>query len=209
MNATACIEIMIAADEGGMFTDESRLNQAFLLGVLDMCRERYIQETYRTKRVIPSTWIQAYEAKADPLAQEDECWTYFPFPDIIYVNEWMDGLVYIGQSKGHTQFHRVNGNSGLALESGFDTDTGLMLCKLDTPNHRLGVKTGTSQMTRVYAEIIAKHPTQVPSFNIDKDDYPIDGAGMSWIEAFVRTGMVRQILIQKSNSVSDGENKGK
>ena len=77
MKTLECIELIQMADEGGIFTDESRYDVGTMLTVLNAARAFAITEMYRKNTRVHPNFIQRVYPEYKKKLQQDDCYNLF------------------------------------------------------------------------------------------------------------------------------------
>jgi len=72
-----CIELIQLADEGGIFTDESRFDRGTMLTVLNAARAFAITEMYSKNTRVHPNFIQRIYPEYKEALQQDDCYNLF------------------------------------------------------------------------------------------------------------------------------------
>ena len=163
------------ADEGGIFTDESRYDVGTMLTVLNAARAFAITEMYRKNTRVHPNFIQRVYPEYKENLQQDDCYTLFEIPRTVEINDKMDGLMYVGSIKGDEAFWKVRTRMQLSSRR----------------NHRI--------------HKLAQDPTSVPQFSFDHDEYPITNDAMKRIEDLVRRGTIVDSMRMPINKISNSQ----
>jgi len=191
-------------------TDESLQELKFVETLLRIGRAICIKELHRFDNTLNEIYYQYVDLKYDAKLQDDDCYTVFPYPNIIGVNPNIDGHQYMGHKRGDNSWRRVLSSGHLStmnrargsriqsraveyvLEPQFGTT------KVLDPEVRKGA--GYS--------IIEDPLHPLANFNRQKDEYPITLECLALIEKYYREGKFKDYFRVptdiRSNSVSDG-----
>lgn len=205
MKTKDCIELIQLADEGGVFTDESRYDIGTMTAVLNAARGFAITELHKQNNRIHPSFLQRVYPQYKKELQQDDCYTLFEVPKTVGINNQIDGLMYVGTIDGKNSFWkirtRMQGNSRrnhrihkIAMEKHvhflYDNTRGYLEVYDDKVKY-------------ILVEGIFVDPTSIPGFNLEEDDYPITMDAMKRIEDMVRTGTIRDVLRVPINKISN------
>lgn len=180
--------------EGALITNLNRYDFGFMLNTLNTFRAAYIRETYSKKhRLNPVLYQKVYPRWERDL--KEDCFTQFRFPIPISLDAASDGIRYVGTISGAHGFIRVYSRQALSdfnnhaiLNTAnerntyylFDGNRGLMEIR--------GKHWNTKELM---GEVIVADPTSVETFNILKDEYPLDTDGINHVESAIFAAQTR------------------
>ena len=205
MKTKDCIELIQLADEGGVFTDESRYDIGTMTAVLNAARGFAIAEMYNKNNRIHPNFLQRVYPKYEKNLQQDDCYVMFEVPKTVEINNQIDGLMYVGTIDGKNSYWKVRtrmqANSrrnhrihNIAMEKNvhflYDTTRGYL-------------EVYDNKVKYILVEGIFSDPTTIPGFNIEEDDYPITMNAMKRVEDMVRQGTIRDVLRVPINKISN------
>jgi hypothetical protein len=207
MRTLELVEILIAADTGGIFNDETRLNSQLGINILDSGRSFVLAERHAKVGRVHPNYIQAYYPEYDADLQIDDCFTLFKIPRIVAINLVEDGLQYVGSITGDDNFHRVLSRAQLSSKKKHRMHRLYMDKNIsylyDPAFGHLEVYRKGQRHIRV--DGIFESPTSVYGFNLDHDDYPIPVSDFKRVEELVRNGTIASIIRVPANNVSNSQ----
>lgn len=172
MTFSEIVDLFERLPEGGIWTDENRFDPRFVETAVNRSRALSIFNFWsKTKRINP-VWTQQYIPTFSQELQDDPNKVIFQCPPAISLSEQMDGFLYIGTVDGNCSFRKVVSRAELAnsnVHRNMRTLTdhvkviysdGFLECY------------GNTDLKSIRIDAIFADPTQVPSFNADKDEYP-------------------------------------
>lgn len=207
MKTLECIELLQLADEGGIFTDESRYDVGTMLTVLNAARAFAITELYSKNNRVHPNFIQRVYPEYKEAIQQSDCYNLFEIPRTVEINDKMDGLMYVGSIKGNEAYSKIR--TRMQLNS-----------RRNQRVHKLYMNKKTHFLydaTRGYLEIydpkvkyplvegVFEDPTSLPQFSFDEDDYPITANAMKRIEDLVRRGTILDSVRIPVNKTSNSQ----
>ena len=107
MKTKDCIELIQLADEGGVFTDESRYDIGTMIAVLNAARGFAITELHKQNNRIHPSFLQRVYPEYKKELQQDDCYTLFEVPKTVGINNQIDGLMYVGTIDGKNSFWKI------------------------------------------------------------------------------------------------------
>jgi len=200
-----CIELIQLADEGGVFTDESRYDIGTMTAVLNAARGFAITELHKQNNRIHPSFLQRVYPQYKKELQQDDCYTLFEVPKTVGINNQIDGLMYVGTIDGKNSFWKIR------TRMQANSRRNHRIHKIAMAKHVHFLYDNTRGYLEVYddkvkyilVEGIFGDPTSIPGFNLEEDDYPITMDAMKRIEDMVRTGTIRDVLRVPINKISN------
>jgi len=204
-----CIEILMLADEGGVFSDESRFDRGTMIGILDAGRGYGLSEIYKSNTRVHENFIQRVYPEYKEALQQDDCITIFEIPRTVPINTRMDGLLHVGPRDGHgggftkirtrgqlssRRRHRVH-ELAMSLRTHYLNDTTRGYLEIYKPDNK--------KIKHILVEGIFQHPTEIPGFNLEEDEYPITMDALKRVEDMVRRGTLLDTLKIPTNKISN------
>ena len=201
------VEMLIAADTGGVFNDESRLNPELGTNVLDAGRAFVLTKMHAKVGRVHPEYLQAYYPEYDADLQIDDCFTVFKMDPVLQVNHVEDGIQYVGSIKGDDNWTRIRNRAQLSSRRKHRMHRLYMdknISYLYDPTFgQLEVQMKGQKHLRV--EAIFASPTKVEGFSIEHDKYPIPMDHFKMVEELVRNGTIAKILQVPANTVSNSQ----
>jgi len=200
-----CIELIQLADEGGVFTDESRYDIGTMIAVLNAARGFAITELHKQNNRIHPSFLQRVYPEYKKELQQDDCYTLFEVPKTVGINNQIDGLMYVGTIDGKNSFWKIR----TRMQANSRRNHRIHSIAMDKHVHFLYDNTRgylevyDDKVKYILVEGIFGDPTSIPGFNLEEDDYPITMDAMKRIEDMVRTGTIRDVLRVPINKISN------
>lgn len=197
------IEEIIRTPSGGIITDESKLDKAYIESLIHSVRAIAIKNFWidpKTKGRINSQWLQQYICEYSKDLQEDDCFVKFVCPVTISLDKKTDGAFYIGTIDGNCAYTKVNSRAELS----------------DLMKHRITKDRVYALYSDGYIEIwnnpiceevrfdgIIRIPTEVPTYNKWIDPYPISGDLWAIMKTMLFQEETKQTIIIPSDKIPD------
>jgi len=200
-----CIELIQLADEGGVFTDESRYDLGTMTAVLNAARGFAITELHKKNNRIHPSFLQRVYPQYKKELQQDDCYTLFELPKTVGINDQIDGLMYVGTIDGKNSFWKIR----TRMQANSRRNHRIHSIAMEKHVHFLYDNTRgylevyDDKVKYILVEGIFGDPTSIPGFNLEEDDYPITMDAMKRIEDMVRTGTIRDVLRVPINKISN------
>jgi hypothetical protein len=166
---------------GGIVSTDSRVSAAFAMRMLDELRASAIVEFFRQKLHIPEQLYQTtsliYDEDYQTSDDTGKCIYLYPVPAIIPVSATHDGITYVGVRNGEN-LNRIKSQSVLSnYKKNYITrkiveDQPWVMYQPDFSDVLFHKPFGGPAKTLVVRAIFVR-PTQLPEYNIQKDEYPI------------------------------------
>lgn len=205
MKTIDCIELIQLADEGGVFTDESRYDIGTMTAVLNAARGYAITELHKQNNRIHPSFLQRVYPQYKKELQQDDCYTLFEVPKTVGINNQIDGLMYVGTIDGKNSFWKIR----TRMQANSRRNHRIHSIAMEKHVHFLYDNTRgylevyDDKVKYILVEGIFGDPTSIPGFNLEEDDYPITMDAMKRIEDMVRTGTIRDVLRVPINKISN------
>lgn len=199
------IEEVIRTPSGGIITDEGKLDEDHIEGLIHSVRATAIKENWlnpRTKGRINPLWLQQCNLVFNKDLQEDECFVKFACPSTISLDKKHDGMFYIGTIDGNCAYTKVNSRAELS----------------DLLNHRITKDKVYALYSDGYLEIwnsplceevrfdgIINIPTEVPTYNKWKDIYPITSDLWVMMKDILFKTETQKVIVVPSDKISDSQ----
>lgn len=195
-------ELIAALPNGGFLSDESRLDRPFIYQKIHEGRATAIQNWYLRHKNIHNSWYFPLNLSLDKSQQIDGCYYHFELPQIIAMDSRHSGMGYIGTIKFNQGFRVTLGRAKFASQQADrfmkvrDTVTDVLV-----ENDFLEIYGKMPQKFRV--EAIWSDPTKLSSYNIEKDQYPIDFNLIGGIQSYILQRDVVLITRTKSDTIQN------
>ena len=161
-------EELIRLDSGGIFTDENKNDDLFIYSLVHQYRANAIKEYYFKNRRTQSVWIQQYYPEYLSARQESSEYKLYECPPVITIDNKRDGFVYVGTLDSHCRYRqsKTRGDLETALRNRITANSDRFL-------YAGGFLEVYSKSKEIRVDAIFSNPTDLETFNIEKDDYPI------------------------------------
>jgi hypothetical protein len=172
MLQTEIVQQYIMLFDGGLVTDESILENPFLADRIDTHRLMAMRVVFgQTKHVHPM-WIQTYKPVFSEVLQEDEnCFVKFNCPVVVTFSDLVTGLQYIGPYSGMCSLRTLRHRGDLVSHLRNPAVKKRKVILFTPPFCELHGQGDITEELRI--EAVFEKPSQVPTFNRYKSDYPI------------------------------------
>lgn len=137
-------------------------------------RAAIIEDTYTKKRIIHPDWILPYTPVFDQDLQYTDEFTVFEFFPVIAMDSRHDGILFIGSPQCQQQFRRCKTRGEWANRKKIAKLNGRVVHFIIEDSLLKIERLRDLTVTKVDSECIFSDPGKLPSFNKDKDEYPID-----------------------------------
>lgn len=200
------IERVSSCPTGGYITVDSRLDSGYMANLINSARAFIVAERWKAHGMIPPAYYQRFEPDFSKAAQdEDGCYTmFYDIPQIIALDGRASGIGYVGAINDiKCQFREV---STLGELASFQNDR---IMKSGRKAYILNGQ-GTlrvdykSKIKQFLMDIIAADPREVPSYNVDFDDYPMDISDIPKMETYLLQGSFGLVYKTPIDRINDG-----
>lgn len=197
------VESAISTVSGGLFVDDRNIYSEQIEQKVHEARAMWCSQQYKVNRQIHESWIQRFYLKIDEDAQDNHCVTKFKMPVVIWFDDKSDGLRYFGSKDYADNFTRIWNRSMLATMKKHPVmNTGrrnYVLLQGENSECYTVTNIGNLIVEGVFAD-----PTEVPTFNKSKDVYPVDNAGVDFIEKYLVSTVLKTIISTPADYRADG-----
>lgn len=203
------IDISIGQIRAGISSNEDSISRQQVEMQIHLGRNVIIANKIKDKRngtrVHPS-WVQTYFPDYDIEENDGLCTAEFDLPSPIYMDLKRDGLMWVGNAQQTHLFTRV-----------YDYSEYMSMMQSNILKRIIGRKTayiyadgrikiiGDKLTKNICVGIVAMYPTEIPSYNRDVDQYPIDTDTLSMVQEYV----LGKFLARESVAVADTSPDGK
>ena len=198
--------------EGGIATDESRLDYPYVYSVINDSRANVLRKDFlKFKRWSPQA-MQTFYPEYESYYQDSVCYTRFQLPTgFIQANPAQDGLIYIG-SLGEKifeiqSFFRIKNRNELAdfmgnprlnpAKAGY---VGVLLEGLVAT-----VIAKENMIENIQVVGVFEDPTMLPDYNINIDQYPISGDLLGALQDDVLKSTMAIVYSKPIDTMSDSK----
>lgn len=184
------VESAIATVSGGVFSDDRNITTDQLEGKVHEARALWCQQTYAQTKQIHPDWIQRFYPDYISEAQNEKCRTVFKLPTVILFSDGTDGLRYFGAQNYADDFMRVSSRTSLASMMRHN------VMKTGRRNYVL-LQNGIGECYTIVkikdpiCEGVFSCPTDIETFNKNEHQYPVDNAGIDFIEKYLVSTVLR------------------
>lgn len=201
------LDRMLSYKGGGAVTDEAVPNRQYFASVLESLRETAIREEYRRDGLVSSVNYQSHYLVFEDDVNGEDCEFYnFYVPQVIRVDDKMGSFGYVGAE---------NGRSPWSFYESIERYSNLSTHTLLAPRLRKNVVAyydKNESMLRVMQPVkgglvtaIFKRPEDVPTFNVDVDDYPMSGKAIEIMMEIVSSGTIQYFVRNPQDKVSNSQ----
>ena len=175
---------------GGYLTEDSRYDKGYIFSLVNSGRAVIVNERWKADMSIPPIYYLPYETNYDPQAQPaDGCYTiFYNTPDIITLDGRATGVSYVGTVDGTPKlFREVSSRAEFAAQQNDRI--------MRSPNN-VRVLFGNGKIECYYKnrikhigiEIIARDPRQIPTYDIERSQYPMDEGDLARLDTYLMQG---------------------
>jgi len=168
--------------QGGVHTVESKFSVEYIYSLIHSYRASLIRAQFsRSKRIHP-LWTQQFFPEFDADLQDDDCVRKFQVPASIIMNEQTNGYLYIGDVTGNCAYKQLNSRAELSTYNQHRvSNKGVRIIYSD------GVLEvyGNTDISAIRVDGVFADPTQIPTFNADIDNYPLDDDTINQMKAMI------------------------
>jgi hypothetical protein len=190
---------------GGIITDENRLEEPYLISVLNSYRAFVIQDDYEKRRFTYEGMYQTHIAKKQD-GYNDPCSSYFIIPSILRIGTDKFGINFIGNEHADFAF-RLTTNAGAYANKQRNYITKNRPTKIsaffDAANSL--IKVSDPEITSIRIDACFRNPFDANTYNPEMQDYPLSDSQIEKIFDFINRGTLRTIISVPANNVSNSQ----
>ncbi len=158
---------------GGILTDEGRYDFSDIEDKIHYGRAFVISQDFKETKRIASSWLQPYTAIYDKDMQDTTKFIRFKVPNVIQLDNYRDGFIYVGANNSTINWRRINNRAELAnFNANRITKQRNGVVKYLYEDGFIEVY-GDNEIRKIRIDGIFQIPTEIPSFNQDIDPYPL------------------------------------
>lgn len=181
-------ESVIATPQGGKFSDETQISFQMVCSKINECRNIVAEMRWAKYRQVHPDWLQRFYPEYLEEIQE-KCKMLFKVPGIILLDKHTDGIQYVGSRDYSNGFRKVSDRQTFSSMSKHPVMN-------RSKNNRYLYEAGDME---VYSELKANDlmvvavfsdPRDIPTYNVEKDPYPVDAGSVEMIEELVRNKII-------------------
>ncbi len=176
MTLPKMLDTMERLGDSGVFSKNSRYDVAFQEDAIHKARASVLPDAYKSLKRINPLWTQQFVANYEPDLQDDACLVRFRVPPVLTLDIYLDGFLYVGTIDRNCQYRKMTNRADFANSNGnrytklrndqvkFLYSDGFIECY------------GNTELRDLRVDGIFLNPTQVPTYNKQLDEYPLDEA---------------------------------
>lgn len=207
MTKDEILDRMLSYKGGGAVTDEAIPNKQYYESVLESLRETAIREEYRRDGIVSSVNYQSHYLVFEGDINDESCEFYdFYVPQVIRVDDKIGSFGYVGAETGRNpwQFYEsIERYSNLSAHTMLAPKLRRSVVSYYDKNESVirvmqPVKSG--MVTAMF-----KRPEDVPTFNVEIDDYPMSGKAIEIMMEIVSSGAIQYFVRTPQDKVSNSQ----
>ena len=188
-------EGIIRVNNGGIYTDETRLSDLdFLAYLINNVRETVLSQNWAKEKRLDTGDIQYITLKKDDNLQDSDCYVRFAITNPILLDRNNDGFRYVGSTTQNISFMR-------AKSRGFASMFRHRITHFNNPNYTTWLYSngvievyGAPDIEEIRVDILAANPLRLQNFNKDFDDYPLSEGTIVQIDKYINDNYMRLIM---------------
>lgn len=196
---------MSSLTSGGIITDENRLEEPYLVSVLNSYRAYVIQDEYAKTKMSYEGVYQTHIAEKQQ-GYDDPCSSYFIIPSILRIGTDKFGINFVGNKHADFAF-RLTTNAGAYANKQRNYVTRNRATKIsafyDAANSL--IKVSDPEITSIRIDACFRNPFEANTYNPETQDYPISDAQIEKIFDFLNRGTLRTIISVPANNRSNSQ----
>lgn len=168
---------------GGFITDESKFDYGFIYSLIHTAAATAKSNRYTLEKKIHPSWWFPYYPEFDKLQQIDGCYYRFKLPQLIHLDPRNIGMEYIGSLQKNNQFRITVGRAKFAAmqkDRVMKMREGITYVLIDNGFCEVYGSVRNFFMNGLWFDV-----TQLPNYNTDSDNYPVDAKLITDIERII------------------------
>jgi len=159
---------------GGIESADTKYDFSDIEDNIHYGRAFVIAQDFQTKKRIASSWLQPYIATYSQDMQDSGAkFIRFKVPDVIQLDNYRDGFIYVGGLNSNIAYRRVNNRAEMAnYNNNRITKQTNRVTKFLYEDGYIEIY-GDNEIRKLRIDGIWQRPTEIPGFNQDVDQYPL------------------------------------
>lgn len=178
-------------------TDTSRWGRAKIIETMNSGRAVAISNSLQGATRLHPSWQQKIVIPYLSYEKESNCYSTFDFPySVIKATKTHDGCTFVGNKDFNVAYDRINSRGEL----------------LNMQKHPILNRAITHRIAALFEEgkwyiytekniairslgviAIFNHPTELPHYNLEKDEYPVDDTTWDFIRGYLKEKLLNQV----------------
>lgn len=187
-------ERIMVLPKAGFLTDENIFDRKYIYSLIHSASAQAKRNEFLRTKKIHNTWYFPYYPEYDSKAQADPCFNRYKLPQTIALDARQTGLGFVGSLKFNKEFRVTIGRAKFAAEQNdrvMKVRSGRTHVMIDNDYMEVYGDTKNFMMEGCWFDV-----TELPNYNIEKDNYPIEASLIPEVEKIIlQTDMV---IITKS-----------
>lgn len=198
-------ERIASLPSGGYLTVDTRLDKGFMYSLIHSARAFIVAERWKQYGKIPPVYYQPFTPQYNELSQDGTmCYTtFYNIPDIIALDGRATGLGYVGSDGCQCLFREVSSRAAWASmkeHRSFKRNTKPYVLFAGSGMCEVWFKDSIENIT---FNAIFSDPTQVDTYNVDFDPYPMDVSDIPKMETYLLQGSMGLVYKTPIDRVND------
>lgn len=186
----------------GIMTDESKWDPLYIENLIHRYRGMAIVQAYSQTKSISPSWIQRYDLVYSEPLQESNILVEFKMPPVMILSNTQTGLIYFGGTKGVCPFRFVRTRSELSMYAAHRATSKSKYIRALYIDDHLEVRNDT-MLENAFVEGVFQNPTDLPTFNRQIDNYPLDEALIPLMHDLMYKTEGRFLSIKPADTIPD------
>ena len=191
-------EVIRTDSGGGIITDENKLDSDFIQSLVHEYRAKAIWDSWQRTRRINPVWTQQFIPEFEPDLQESKDFVKFTCPSVVSLDDKRDGFLYIGTIEGDFAFRKVISRADLA-----NKNRHRFTKKRPKALYSDGFLEIHGNIREIKVDAIFSNPTDIPTYNIEFDNYPISDDILVLMKAILFQTQTSVIESKTADVISD------
>lgn len=195
-------DMFASLPSGGYITSDSRFQKGEMYSVINKCKNRAQKIVYGQEKRVHPMWYMPFYPNYDSTWQTNDCFKRFRMPDYNNLDTVMGGIGYVGAANTLNTFHVIE--SRVQLSDWMNHP----ILKPRTKDVYILIENGWAYVYSTVRDfqmmIIPANPQDIPTYNVDNDPYPVDGALIELMTQIAMKGDLFMYSKTKVDLIQDG-----
>jgi len=196
MTLNSIAERISLLPDGGVLNSANRFDRGYIWSIIHTAAAQAKQIDFiKNNRRIHSSWLYPYYPEFVQAAQVRECFNRFNLPQIIEFDSRMTGVGYVGAITGNNAYRVIENRAR------FTSMQNDRIMKVRKDKNYVLIENGYIELYGMAENMMVMgcwfDVTKIPSYNVEKDDYPISANLIPEVEKLIEQANLNIIMRNK------------
>ena len=198
-----------------IITDESRYDYPYMVSLYNTGRAIALAMIWKASKRLNPICYQKHYPRFEQDLQTDDCIVRFRVPQIISLQgasygDSTDGDMYVGDVSGRTSYRKIRDRGELSTINGhrFMKANGRYMGYMHDGAMGLVEIFGNPDLEQLFVNGIFMNPEECNTYNVDKDNYPIDDFAADLVEKAIFQSVTSIVASGKPDYIDNGTDSG-